>query len=32
MVYNKNYCGFVQMHKFERVQMCKMLICIFAFD
>ena len=32
MVYIKNYCGFVQMHKFERAQICKMLIYIFAFD
>lgn len=32
MVYINNYCGFVQMHKYERAQICKMMICIFAFD
>ena len=32
MVYNKNYCEFVQMHKFRSVQMYKMMICIFTFD
>lgn len=32
MEYIKEYCAFVQMHKFERVQMCKTTICIFTFD
>ena len=32
MVYIKNYCGFVQMHKSKSAQICKMMICIFAFD
>lgn len=32
MVYIKKYCEFVQMHKFESAQICKMMICIFTFD
>ena len=32
MVYINNYCGFVQMHKSEPAQICKMMIRIFAFD
>lgn len=32
MEYIKKYCAFVQVHKFERVQMCKTTICIFTFD
>lgn len=32
MVYIEKYCEFVQMHKFESAQICKMTICIFAFD
>lgn len=32
MEYIMKYCAFVQVHKFERVQICKMMICIFTFD
>lgn len=32
MVYIKNYCEFVQVHKFKSALICKMMICIFAFD
>lgn len=32
MEYIKKYCAFVQVHKFEHVQMCKTTICIFTFD
>lgn len=32
MGYIKEYCAFVQVHKFEHVQMCKTTICIFTFD